>query len=129
MFTVPLFLRTSGVIIILIGLLYGVAPQAVWPALLGWVVVPPELHALRAFMGLYIGIGVLLILAARREIHWRSGLILEAAFMAGLASGRVLSLLVDGVSDWFLWSALIAEILCLGMCYHFLRLKEIRHVR
>jgi hypothetical protein len=49
--------------------------------------------------------------------------------MAGLASGRVLSLLVDGVSDWFLWSALIAEILCLGMCYHFLRLKEIRHVR
>ncbi|WP_373295066.1 DUF4345 domain-containing protein [Formosimonas limnophila] len=48
-------------------------------------------------MGLYISIGVLLILAARREMHWRSGLTLEAAFMVGLASGRVLGLLVDGV--------------------------------
>lgn len=129
MLTIPVFLRTSGIAIIIIGLLYGVAPQAVWPALLDWVVVPPELHALRAFMGLYIGLGVLLVFAARYEKHWRSGLILEAVFMAGLASGRVLSLFVDGVSDWFLWFALIAEIVCLGMCFNFLRLKEPRHVR
>ncbi len=48
-------------------------------------------------MGLYLGMIVLWILGAFRPSLTRAAVIAEIAFMSGLAVGRVLSIVVDGM--------------------------------
>ena len=54
-------------------------------------------HILRAYMGLYLGMIVLWVLGAVREKLARAAVISEIAFMFGLAAGRILSIIFDGL--------------------------------
>ncbi|MCP3978132.1 MAG: DUF4345 domain-containing protein [bacterium] len=54
-------------------------------------------HIFRAIMGLYLGMIVLWVLGALRESLTSTALIANVVFMFGLAFGRVLSIVVDGV--------------------------------
>ena len=93
-----LYLVVSAAGLTAVALSYGVAPATVLPQLLDITVDGTDLtHVLRAIMGLYLGMIVLWVLGAFRPSLTRAAVIAEIAFMCGLAVGRVLSIVVDGM--------------------------------
>ena len=95
-----------------VALSYGVAPATFLPKILDVSIEGTDLsHASRAIMGLYLGLIVLWILGAFRPNFTRAAVISEVFFMMGLASGRVLSIVVDGVPSILLIGYTVAEIL------------------
>ena len=92
------YLLFSAVGLFVIALGYGVAPGAFLPKVLDLTVDGTDLtHIFRAIMGLYLGMVVLWVLGALRPAFTRAAVASEIVFMFGLAFGRVLSILVDGV--------------------------------
>ena len=92
------YLLFSAAGLLVIALSYGIAPKAVLPMALDLTVDGTDLtHIFRAIMGLYLGMIVLWVLGAFRVSLTRTAVIAEVVFMFGLAFGRVLSIIVDGV--------------------------------
>lgn len=105
------YLLFSAAGLFVIALSYGVDPAAVLPKLLDLSVEGTDLtHIFRAVMGLYLGMIVLWVLGAFRSDLTRVAVIAEIVFMLGLASGRVLSILVDGLPSMLLVAYAVAEI-------------------
>ena len=71
-------------------------------------------HVFRAIMGLYLGMIALWITGAFRSDFTRPAVIAEIFFMLGLACGRGLSIIVDGVPSMFFIASAVAE-LALGL--------------
>ncbi len=93
-----LYLLVSAAGLTAVALSYGVAPATILPQLLDITVEGTDLpHVFRAIMGLYLGMIVLWVLGAFRPSLTRAAVIAEIAFMSGLAVGRVLSIVVDGM--------------------------------
>ena len=93
-----LYLLVSAAGLTAVALSYGVAPATVLPKLLDLTVEGIDLiHVFRMIMGLYLGMIVLWVLGAFRPSLTRAAVIAEIAFMSGLAVGRVLSIVVDGM--------------------------------
>ncbi|MFN3495091.1 MAG: DUF4345 domain-containing protein [Hydrogenophaga sp.] len=115
------FLLASGILVIFIGLLYGVAPKFVLEGVIGLSVQDNELHIFRAMMGLYGGMGVLLIMGSRYSQYVRPALVLETVFLGGLAGGRLVSLLADGHFHWFALLALSIELPMFFLCLFLLK--------
>lgn len=66
---------------------------------------------LRAFYGgLEVGLGLLLIAAARHPVQLRAGLWLCAASYGGIGSARLLGIALAGSGTPFLWFALATEL-------------------
>ena len=116
------FLLASGISVILIGLLYGIAPKAIFEGIVGLSLQSNEMHVFRAIMGLYCGIGGLLLIGAFYKEYFRPALLLETVFLGGLAGGRLLSFAVDGNIHWFAILAVSIEmplfIICLALLRH-----------
>lgn len=110
------FLLVSGISVIAIGLLYGITPKIILEGIVGLSVEDNELHIFRAIMGLYCGVGGLLIVGSFHKEHIRSALLLETVFLGGLAGGRVLSFVVDGNFHWFAMLATSVEISLFIIC-------------
>ena len=92
------YLLFSAAGLTLVALTYGVAPADVLPKLMDLKIEGTDLtHILRAVMGLYLGMIVLWLIGAFRSDFTRAAVISEIFFMLGLASGRLLSITVDGV--------------------------------
>ena len=90
---------------------YGFAPSRSLPLLLGIEVTSVELtHVFRAVMGLYLGMVCLWVLGALNARYTRPALIGCAVFMLGLAAGRALSLMVDGMPNPLLVVYLVLEV-------------------
>ena len=90
-----------------IALSYGVDPASVLPKLLGFTVeAPNETQIFRALMCLYLGMCLFCALAAFRPEWQRVALIWAIIFMASLATGRVLGIMLDGMPvsllNWYL---------------------------
>ena len=93
-----LYLLVSAAGLTAVALGYGVAPATILPQLLDITVEGTDLtHVFRAIMGLYLGMIVLWVVGAFRPSLTRAAVIAEIAFMSGLAVGRVLSIVVDGM--------------------------------
>ena len=93
-----LYLLVSAAGLTAVALSYGVGPATILPHLLDITVEGTDLtHVFRAIMGLYLGMIVLWVLGAFRPSLTRAAVIAEIAFMSGLAVGRVLSIVVDGM--------------------------------
>lgn len=110
------FLLASGISVIAIGLLYGIAPKAVLGGIIGLSIQDNELHIFRAIMGLYCGLGALLIAGALNKEHIGSALLLETVFLGSLAAGRLISFSVDGNFHWFALLATGIEIPLFIIC-------------
>jgi len=110
------FLLVSGLSVISIGLLYGVAPKIILEGIVGLSVQDNELHIFRAIMGLYCGVGGLLLIGAFYKEYIRSTLLLETVFLGGLAGGRLISFAVDGNFHWFALLATSIEIPLFILC-------------
>ncbi len=92
------YLLFSAAGLLPVALSYGLAPAVVLPKVFDLTIEgADQSHILRAYMGLYLGMIVLWVLGAVREKLARAAVISEIAFMFGLAAGRILSIVVDGL--------------------------------
>lgn len=101
----------GGVGFLAFGLAMTVAPQASM-AMIGWPIpdgVPTT--ELRAFYGgLELGLGALLLGAARNPSYRRAGLILGGVCFGLVGLTRAAGMLIDGTGGGFLWGALATEL-------------------
>ena len=93
-----IFLLVAAVGLTPIALAYGLAPAITVPMLYGVEIDSINVtHIFRAVMGLYLAMVIFWILGAIREPLRFAALCSMVVFMGGLAMGRILSLLVDGI--------------------------------
>ena len=105
------YLLLSAAGLLPVALSYGVAPAVVLPRVLDVAVEGTDLtHIFRAVMGLYLAMIVLWVLGALRPNLARAAVISEVTFMFGLAFGRVLSIISDGVPSLLLVAYTAVEI-------------------
>jgi len=62
-------------------------------------------------MGLYLGMAVLCVVGVFKSRQWRTATISNVFFMIGLASGRTISLVNDGVPSIYFLVGLVLELL------------------
>ncbi len=107
-----IFLLVAAVGLLPIALSYGLDPEAVLGYLFGMTVDGTNgTHVFRAVMGLYLALIIYWILGARSAPFTRPALYSLIVFMFGLAAGRVLSFMLDGVPHWILSVYLVLEVL------------------
>ncbi|MCA9076585.1 MAG: DUF4345 domain-containing protein [Planctomycetaceae bacterium] len=116
------FLIFCSVGLVPIALGYGAKPSVSLDALFGITVNTINLtHIMRAVMGLYFGMVVIWLWGALRQSMTGPALAACAVFMLGLAAGRLLSFVLDGMPHWLLMVYAALEIV-LGimavMLYH-----------
>ena len=105
------FLIFCAVGLVPIALGYGAKPSVSLDALFGIIVDTVNLtHIMRAVMGLYLGMVVFWLWGAFRPSMAGPALAGCAVFMLGLAAGRVLSFIVDGMPHWLLVVYAVLEI-------------------
>jgi hypothetical protein len=97
------FLIFCAVGLVPIALGYGAKPSASLDTLFGITVDTTNLtHIMRAVMGLYFGMVVIWVWGALKKRMTAPALVSCAVFMLGLAAGRILSLILDGMPHWLL---------------------------
>ena len=105
------FLIFCAVGLVPIALGYGAKPSVSLDALFGITVDTINLtHIMRAVMGLYFGMVIFWLWGAFRPSMTGPALAGCAVFMLGLAAGRVLSFIVDGMPHWLLVVYAVLEI-------------------
>ena len=105
-----LYLLVSAVGLVPIALSYGIVPTTTLPRLFEFAVIDRDLiHIFRAVMGLYLACAIFWIVGAIVPRLTRIAILVDVLFMGGLAAGRVLSLLVDGLPSIMLIVYLVAE--------------------
>jgi hypothetical protein len=105
------FLLFCAVGLVPIALGYGANPSASLDALFGITVDTTNLtHIMRAVMGLYFGMVVIWVWGAFNKQMTAPALVSCAVFMLGLAAGRILSIIVDGMPHWLLVVYAVLEI-------------------
>ncbi|MDN3699890.1 DUF4345 domain-containing protein [Vibrio artabrorum] len=94
-----------------IALSYGYAPVVSLDYLLGIDASPINVtHIFRAVMGLYLALALFWIAGALLKKYRLPALYSLVVFMLGLAAGRVISLLIDGMPHWLLVVYLLLEL-------------------
>jgi len=105
------FLLFCAVGLVPIAMGYGAKPSTSLDALFGITVDTTNLtHIMRAVMGLYFGMVLLWVWGALKKQMTVPALVSCAVFMLGLAAGRILSFILDGMPHWLLVVYAILEI-------------------
>ena len=105
------FLIFCAVGLVPIALGYGASPSVSMDFLFDIKVDTTNLaHILRAVMGLYFGMVGLWLWGAFDKSMEAPALVGCAVFMLGLAAGRILSFILDGMSHWLLFVYAVLEI-------------------
>jgi hypothetical protein len=106
---IVLLVSAMGLIPIALG--YGLMPEKTLTPLFGFEVDNVNLkHIMRAVMGLYLGQVIIWFLGFSKACLRRPAMYCLVVFMLGLAGGRIMSLIVDGMSHWLLVVYLILEL-------------------
>jgi hypothetical protein len=93
----------SGIGLIPIALSYGLFPEMTLPYLFDFSAENVNLkHIMRAVMGLYLAHAIFYFKGAFNLKYRKAAVFAVAVFMLGLASGRVLSILLDGTPHFLL---------------------------
>jgi len=97
------FLIFCAIGLVPIALGYGAKPSVSMDLLFSITVDTTNLtHIMRAVMGLYFGMVVLWLWGAFKKSMEGPALIACAVFMLGLAAGRIMSFILDGMPHWLL---------------------------
>jgi len=116
------FLIFCAVGLVPIALSYGAVPGASLEYLFGIAVESTNAsHIFRAVMGLYLTMVVIWLVGAFIPTLTEKALFCCAVFMLGLAAGRVLSVVLDGVPHWLLLVYLVLELVLGVIAVHLLR--------
>ena len=112
------FLILTAIGVALVSLGYGVNPKLGMPLLYGIDIESVnQINMYRAIMGLYLAISLYWIVGALNENVKLSALWSMFVFMAGIGSGRLISVYLDGIPStifmFFLFIAVISAALCL----------------
>lgn len=107
-----LHLGIAALTIAFVGLSYGFCPGKVLPLIFDFKVESVDLsHIFRAMMGLYLGFASYWIIGIFKIEHWQHATISNIIFMGGLAFGRMVSILIDGIPSVVFLIGTIVEIL------------------
>ena len=105
------FLVFCAIGLVPIALSYGVMPSVSLDVLFGITVDSTNLtHIMRAVMGLYFGMIVIWLWGAFSLPMAGPALVCCAVFMLGLAAGRTLSFVLDGIPHWLLVVYAVIEV-------------------
>jgi hypothetical protein len=105
------FLVLTAVGLFPIALSYGLAPHKILEYLYGFSVQSVnEAHIFRAIMGLYLALILFWLIGAYKSHLRQAALYSLVVFMLGLAAGRLISLVLDGVPHWLLLFYFFAEV-------------------
>ncbi len=117
-------LGLSAIIVFLAALIYGANPNVILPFFFDFEVYNLELkNVFRAIMGLYMGFAIYWVVGIFKSEHWKGATISNIVFMGGLAFGRLVSLLFDGISNPYA----IGMLLEFGMlCWGIYNLKKVQ---
>ena len=97
------YLMFCAIGIVPIALGYGAMPSVSLDALFGITVDTTNLtHIMRAVMCLYLGMAALWAWGAFNQQMTATALVSAVVFMFGLAAGRILSFIIDGMPHWLL---------------------------
>lgn len=97
-----LHLGISAIIVFGVALIYGLNPSSILPLFFDFEVENLELkNIFRAVMGLYIAFALYWVIGIRQPTHWRSATLSNVIFMGGLAFGRAISTVIDGISTQY----------------------------
>ena len=106
-----LHLGLSSLVIIEVGLTYGINPNKILPLFLDFKVESTDLkNVFRAMMGLYLALAVYWIIGIFKPNYWYHATIASTFFMGGLAFGRIVSLIIDGIPSFAFVAGTILEI-------------------
>ena len=106
-----IFLLIAAMGLLPIALSYGLIPQKSLSYLFDISVSDPNgAHIFRAVMGLYLALVSFWIIGALKVQVRQAALYSLIVFMLGLAAGRVLSLIIDGIPHWLLVVYLVLEL-------------------
>lgn len=107
-----LHLIVSALIVIPVAFAYGIIPEKVLPVFLDFKVETTDLNnVFRAIMGLYLAFSVLWILGIFKSNYWYAATLSNMLFMLGLACGRIVSLIVDGIPSIVFFVGTIGELI------------------
>ena len=113
-----IFLLIAAVGLFPIALSYGLIPQKSLSYLFDITVSDPNsIHIFRAVMGLYLALIIFWVIGAFKVQIRQAALYSLIVFMFGLAAGRILSLIMEGMPHWLLAVYLVLELVfgVLGM--------------
>lgn len=106
-----IFLLAAAAGLTPIALSYGLSPTASLGVMFNIDASPTNVtHIFRAVMGLYLALALFWAAGAFNDHYRLHALYSLVVFMLGLAAGRVLSLVIDGVPHWLLVVYLLLEI-------------------
>jgi hypothetical protein len=106
-----MFLLVAAIGLLPIALSYGLIPQKSLSYLFDITVsAPNSIHIFRAVMGLYLALIIFWLIGAFRVQVRQAALYSLIVFMFGLAAGRILSLIIDGMPHWLLAVYLVLEL-------------------
>jgi len=112
-------LCVSAIVVIAAGFVYGGNPSEFLPFIFEFEVQDLELkNIFRAIMGLYIAFGIYWAIGAQNAKYWRGATISNILFMGGLAFGRLLSTIFDGVSMQYTIGMILEVLFFLWGCYN-----------
>lgn len=102
-----------------IGIIYGYQPNLLFDIQLQTI---DEHNVFKAIMGLYLGFSLLWILGIFKNNLWQVAIISNFIFMLGLASGRTISIISDGIPSMIFVLGILGEV-TLGL-YSFIIWKK-----
>ena len=89
-----LHLILSAVIVFSVAMVYGFQPTLVFDVTISSI---DEANIFKAIMGLYLGFAALWIIGVFNAQFWTIATLSNVVFMLGLAAGRIISIVCDGL--------------------------------
>jgi len=105
-------LAISSFVVFPVSLIYGFAPEVFFKLSVNTI---DEQNILKAIMGIYIAFAILWVLGISKPKFWKIATVSNFIFMFGLAFGRIVSMIFDGIPSLLLLFGVVGE-LVLG-CY------------
>lgn len=104
----------SSIIVILVAFVYGFRPSLLFYIHLNTI---DEANVFKAVMGLYLAFASLWIVGVFKSNYWKIATISNMVFMLGLAFGRIISLIMDGMPSNLLFWGIVGEMIlgCWGL--------------
>ena len=119
-------LGISAGVVIAAGLVYGFNPKGVLGLLLEIQVTDLELRNIfKAVMGLYLAFGIFWIIGLLNTSYWKIATLSNVFFMGGLAFGRGVSLILDGMSIHFAVAMVLELVMMIWGLYNLTRANAI----